>query len=255
MGILQGCGSPRGQQSVCWHFLSFICFFIHPSILTCAHGLLRTRLSENKTATRTTLTNHHITRLRALEFPKPFKDMVLSCPCCRGHDSSPITRWGEQAQGATATHGLMGIGQGQSGSGDPGFPLPCLWTPWGGGGASPTGHLLPCGGYGPRGSTAGSSGFLKDRRGGEGWDMGSSVTQPPDLSLRLRQQQLPLPQSLAEDDGTRAYLYFPSRGQESPGKHVGPEPWAGEGGSPIWACLGGGVEAVRAQGVAGPQRE
>lgn len=85
--------------------------------------------------------------------------------------------------------------------------------------------------------------------------MGSSVTQPPDLSLRLRQQQLPLPQSLAEDDGTRAYLYFPSRGQESPGKHVGPEPWAGEGGSPIWACWGGGrVEAVRAQGVAGPQR-
>lgn len=70
--------------------------------------------------------------------------------------------------------------------------------------------------------------------------MGSSVTQPPDLSLSLRQQQLPLPQNLAEDDGTRVYLYFPSRGQESPGKHVGPEPWAGEGGSPIWACWSGG---------------
>lgn len=45
--------------------------------------------------------------------------------------------------------------------------------------------------------------------------------------------------------GTRVYLYFPSRGQESPGKHVGPEPWVGGGGSPIWASRGGAVGAQR----------
>lgn len=41
--------------------------------------------------------------------------------------------------------------------------------------------------------------------------MGSSVTQPPDLSRRLRQQQLPLPENLAEDDGD-AFIYISPTG-------------------------------------------
>lgn len=41
--------------------------------------------------------------------------------------------------------------------------------------------------------------------------MGSSVTQPPDLSFCPRQQQLPLPQNLAEDDGD-AFIYISPAG-------------------------------------------
>lgn len=48
--------------------------------------------------------------------------------------------------------------------------------------------------------------------------------------------------------GTRVYLYFPSRGQESPGKHVGPEPWAGARGPPIWASRGWAGWGRRAPG-------
>lgn len=47
--------------------------------------------------------------------------------------------------------------------------------------------------------------------------MGSSATQPPDLSLCLRQQQqLPLPQNLAEDDGDARLFIFPQPGPREP---------------------------------------
>lgn len=90
--------------------------------------------------------------------------------------------------------------------------LPPL-DPAGGGGAGPWATCSP-GGHGATWLPGNSSGFLKDRHGGEGQGMGSSVTQPPDLSLRLRQQQLPLPQNLAEDGGRRgrAFIYISPAG-------------------------------------------
>lgn len=64
--------------------------------------------------------------------------------------------------------------------------------------------------------------------------MGPSVTQPPDLSLRLRQQQLPLAQSPAEDDRDVRLFIFPCRGQGAEANTSGRNQ-AGEDRSSIWA--------------------
>lgn len=77
--------------------------------------------------------------------------------------------------------------------------------------------------------------------------MGSSASRPPDLSRRLRQQLLPLAQSLAEGDGDARLFIFPRRarakgaqantrgrnpGREGPGLPSGPPGGGGDMGRP-----------------------
>lgn len=78
--------------------------------------------------------------------------------------------------------------------------------------------------------------------------MGSSVTQPPDLSRRLRQQQLPLPENLAEDDGD-AFIYISPTGAKraqantlgrNPGRERAGLPSGPAGGVSMWGV--GGVD-------------
>ena len=124
----------------------------------------------------------------------------------------------------------MGWAKGPSGRGTQVVCSPASGP--GGWGARLTGHLLSCGGHGATWPQGSSSGFLKDRHGGEGWGVGSSVTQPPDLSLRLRPQQLPLPQDLAEDDGD-AFIYIsPAGAKRAQANTLGRNPWRERAGLP-----------------------
>lgn len=90
--------------------------------------------------------------------------------------------------------------------------------------------------------------------------MGSSVTQPPDLSRRLRQQQLPLPENLAEDDGD-AFIYIsPTGAKGAQANTLGRNPGRERAGLPSGPAGGGGKYVggregrwTRTQGEAEPQ--
>lgn len=92
---------------------------------------------------------------------------------------------------------------------------------------------------------------------GGSWGVGSSVTQPPDLSRRLRQQQLPLPENLAEDDGD-AFIYISLTGAKgaqantlgrNPRRERAGLPSGPAGGVSMWGVGGW----TRTQGEAEPQ--
>lgn len=163
----------------------------------------------------------------------------------------PSPGWGKPRLGGSQQ--LTSFWGGPRGRGGRFSALPPL-GPVGGGGAGLTGHLLPCRGHRATWLHGSSSGFLKDRHGGEGWGVGSNVNQPPDLSLRLRQQQLPLPQNLAEDDGDARLFIFPQPGPREPRQTRRAGTPGGRGRVSHLGLLGEGVwRGTRAQRVAGPQ--
>lgn len=88
--ILQG-WEPEGL-TFCLSVFSVFHSSIHPSLPPSTHSSKHVPAAcyiqgshRNKTASKTTSTNHRVTWPSNLEFAKPFKDLVPSYPCCRGH--------------------------------------------------------------------------------------------------------------------------------------------------------------------------
>lgn len=160
----------------------------------------------------------------------------------RGHDGFPFP-----TKGGTVTHKLVGQARGSSGRGDPGFLHSHLWTQRVGVGWTdrppaplrrPQGHVAPQRFRVPQGQEEG--------RGGQGraWDQ----VQPGPLtfpSACASSSSCHFHRTWRRTMGTRVYLYFPSRGQVSPGKHVGPEPWLGGGWVSHLGLLGRGAESAQ----------
>ena len=103
----------------------------------------------------------------------------------------------------------------------------------------------------PQGQARG--GGLGGGVGGGSQGVGSSVTQPPDLSRRLCQQQLPLPENLAEDDGD-AFIYIsPTGAKRAQANTLGRNPGRERAGLPSGPAGGVGMWGVGRGGGQGPR--
>lgn len=244
MAVLWGCGGPTACALVS---LSLIHLLVRPLVRSCASTWLRTRLQQRQHHSPTP-THQHVARqaIRSSQSAaEPRSHLIL---LSRTLSTSPPPRRGKlRLKGSQQLTSCRAGPRGPRGVGTWVSALPPL-DPAGGGGAGPWATCSP-GGHGATWLPGSSSGFLKDRHGGEGQGMGSSVTQPPDLSLRLRQQQLPLPQNLAEDGGRRgrAFIYIsPAGAKRAQADTSSRNP--GRGGRVSHLGLLGGRGAARAWG-------